>query len=121
MPDVQQFVFDARLPVGDSMNSADPAHPRNVMRNAAIVQNQALADTKYDIYPPPRVEAFTAAVCNTDGVMLGLSVLAGLAAIIAVFYIQHKVMRVVCIAVAIMSIHYAIGKLEKCTEYMLAL
>ena len=120
MPDVQQFVFDARLPVGESTDAANPSHPRNVMRNAAIVQNQALADTKYDIYPPPRVEAFTD-VCKTDTFVLIFAIAASILSIVAVFYIRHQFARVAFIGIAILGIHYAIGKLEKCTEYMLAL
>ena len=52
---VQTFALDSRLPVPDGMSDSDPNHPANVMRNAQIVQNQAVADTKYDPYPPPRL------------------------------------------------------------------
>ena len=46
----QVFVFDNRLPVSENLPLSDPTHPKNVLRNALIVQNQAVADTKYDIY-----------------------------------------------------------------------
>jgi hypothetical protein len=52
---VQTFAVDSRLPIPDGMAENDPTHPKNVMRDAAIVQNQAIADTKYDPYPPPRI------------------------------------------------------------------
>ena len=52
----QTFAMDSRLPVPDNMSPSDPAHPRNVTRNSVIIQNQAAADTKYDPYPPPRVD-----------------------------------------------------------------
>jgi hypothetical protein len=52
---VQTFALDSRLPVPDGMSDNDPSHPANVMRGALIVQNQAVADTKYDPYPPPRL------------------------------------------------------------------
>jgi hypothetical protein len=52
---VQTFALDSRLPVPEGMSDSDPSHPANVMRNAQIVQNQAVADTKYDPYPPPRL------------------------------------------------------------------
>jgi hypothetical protein len=52
---VQTFAVDSRLPIPDGMSDNDPTHPKNVMRDAAIVQNQAIADTKYDPYPPPRI------------------------------------------------------------------
>jgi hypothetical protein len=52
---VQTFALDSRLPVPDGMSDSDPNHPAKVMRDAQIVQNQAVADTKYDPYPPPRL------------------------------------------------------------------
>jgi hypothetical protein len=52
----QSFSIDPRLPIPDDMDLKSPSHPRNVTRNAIVVQNQASADTKYDPYPPPRVE-----------------------------------------------------------------
>lgn len=52
---VQTFALDSRLPIPAGMTEDDPKHPKNVMRNAMIVQNQAVADTKYDPYPPSRI------------------------------------------------------------------
>ena len=53
------FVMDARLPVSESTTQDDPNHPKNVCKGLLMVHNQALADTKYDIMPPPRqVETF---------------------------------------------------------------
>jgi hypothetical protein len=52
---VQTFAPDSRMPVPDGMSENDPNHPTNVMRNAQIAQNQAVADTKYDPYPPKRL------------------------------------------------------------------
>lgn len=49
------YSVDARIPVSDSVSLSDPTHPKNVVKDAMMVQNQASADTKYDAYPPPRV------------------------------------------------------------------
>ena len=54
----RSFIYDARLPVSPTTSESDPTHPKNLMRKALIIQNQAVADTKYDIIPPPRVEGF---------------------------------------------------------------
>jgi len=54
----QTFVVDSRLPVSENQSEDDPNHPKNVAKNAAMVSAQANADTKYDIYPPPRVAGF---------------------------------------------------------------
>ncbi len=53
---IQTFAMDSRLPVSDTMDINDPAHPRNITRSATIVQNQASADTRYDALPPQRVK-----------------------------------------------------------------
>jgi hypothetical protein len=49
------FSVDSRLPIPDDMDLSDPSHPRNVTRNAIMVQQQAKADTKYDPQPPARI------------------------------------------------------------------
>jgi hypothetical protein len=38
------------------MSANDPTHPANVMKGAAIIQNQSAADTMYDPYPPKRID-----------------------------------------------------------------
>jgi hypothetical protein len=110
----QQFVFDSRLPVSPSTRDDDPNHPRNVMRNAIIVANQATADTRYDIQPPPRIEGFKVPEA-LDSIMTYVSILGVIFAIGALIYIRHTVLRVAFIALAIVSIHYAVGRLEKRT------
>jgi hypothetical protein len=49
------YTVDPRLPVGEHVSETDPAHPNMVTRNLLIVQNQAVADTKYDVVRPKRV------------------------------------------------------------------
>lgn len=107
------FVFDTRLPVSSSLPSSDPNHPKNVMRNALIVQNQASADTKYDIYPPPRIEAFsynTLGLSKTHTMMLAL--LVSVVCILILLRVQNLVIRIVFIAIAIYSLHYVTSRLQ---------
>ena len=50
--------MDARLPVSQNMTEDDPNHPKNVVKNIMIVQNQTAADTKYDV-AVQRIDGFT--------------------------------------------------------------
>lgn len=54
----QQLIIDPRLPT-PQLSDSDPAYPRNLIRSITMIRNQAVADTKYDITPPPRIEAFS--------------------------------------------------------------
>jgi len=116
----QQFVLDARLPASDTQSESDPSHPKNVMRNSQIVSAQANADTRYDIYPPPRVDAFTdinaifLQQVSPFYLILG-SVLVALISIFICLKIKHIVVRVMFVGLAIASLHYAVGKLENLT------
>ena len=61
----KKYVYvDPRLPVDPTLSTRDPAHPRNIVRNLAAIEEQALADTVYDGPPPqrdtPLIEAYTA-------------------------------------------------------------
>lgn len=61
----KKYVYvDPRLPVDPTLSTRDPAHPRNIVRNLASIEEQALADTVYDGPPPqrdtPLIEAYTA-------------------------------------------------------------
>lgn len=49
------YTVDPRLPVHPDVNRKDPAHPNNLIRNMHYIQNQAVADAKYDTIPPERV------------------------------------------------------------------
>lgn len=109
----QQFIFDSRLPISDTQTESDPSHPRNVMRAAKITEMQANADTKYDIYPPPRVEGFEN---RNDTVHFFSSVAVAMIALcILVRYELPLPAKFVCVAIAVISLHYAAGKLEKRT------
>jgi len=108
----QQFVFDSRLPVSNSLSLSDPNHPKNVSRTLKVTEMQSNADTKYDIIPPPRVEGFQnrhdawlffGAVCV---VVIGLFIL---------IRPLPLVFKFSCIAVVIFALNYAAGKLENRT------
>ena len=108
---LQTFTYDANLPIPTNMSDNDPGHPKNVVRNAMIVQNQALADTKYDIYPPPRVEGF--AVNETFSFYGSLVVIAILIFITLKF--KNMPLRIVFMVIVVWLIHYVVAKLEKVT------
>lgn len=107
----QTFVFDTRLPVSEHVSEKDPAHPRNVMRNAAIVQNQATADTKYDIYPPKRVEAFSVQIPRTN-IFTVAAILAIIVGIAVSIKVQNIIIRVLLILLVVYSIHYLVAQLS---------
>ncbi len=48
------LTLDPRFQVPDSLATTDPAHPLNLMRSAIEVQNQAAADSVYDMPTPER-------------------------------------------------------------------
>ncbi len=48
------LTLDPRFPIPESLSSNDPSHPMNLVKTATEVQNQAAADTKYDIPTPER-------------------------------------------------------------------
>jgi hypothetical protein len=119
MPTQQTFVFDSRLPVSETTSKDDPNHPKNVCRNALLAMNQAKSDTKYDIVPPPRVEGFSFSFTHSFSFenehKLGISFLCILIALGIVLYARSIAIRLVCIVVLLVSIHYACFILEKRT------
>lgn len=84
-----------------------------------MVQNQATADTKYDIYPPPRVEGFMNMPMPTDKQLIWAvfisSLLTAFVSISFLTYTENKFFRVFFIIAAVLSINYGIGSLEKLT------
>jgi hypothetical protein len=109
----QTFVFDSRLPVSENASESDPNHPKNVMRSAAVVQNQASADTKYDIYPPPRVEGF--ATASNETLLTILSIIGIIVSLTFLLRAANFAVKMVLVVVLVVSIHYAIGRLENRT------
>jgi hypothetical protein len=109
----QTFVFDTRLPVSENISELDPNHPRNIMRNAAIIQNQASADTKYDIYPPTRVEGF--ATMSSETSLTILSVIGIIVSLVFLVRVSNFFLKMGLVTILVMSIHYAVGRLENRT------
>lgn len=103
------FVLDARLPVSEGTSTDDPNHPKNITKGLMVVQNQALADTKYDIYPPPR-EGFTNPESNKTNVFIACVVIIVTLTIVVVSTSTY--LRIACIVVLLFFINYAIYKLE---------
>jgi len=116
---VQTFHVDSRLPVSENVSDTDPSNPKNIVKSTLIVQNQATADTKYDIYPPPRVEAFTSLPLPTPKHMLNIvmivAILTTIVSIGLLTYTSNRVHRIFFIIAAVLGIHYAIISLEKLT------
>ena len=78
--------LDPRFPIPDSLSTTDPAHPMNLTRAAIELQNQAAADSVYDIPTPERfrkrnVEGFRSPFHGPTDYMLALGLLAFLALI----------------------------------------
>ena len=108
----QQFVFDTRLPVSEHTSNDDPNHPKNVMRTALMTSNQASADSKYDIVPPPRVEAF---VDVSPNLMMIASCLVIVISLAFLLHFRSTPIRVVCIGALLVATHYVVYVLENRT------
>jgi hypothetical protein len=67
------YTVDPRIPINPDVSRKDPAHPNNLIRDMQYIQNQAVADAKYDTIPPERVyEAFDSRYSiNTYLIVLG--------------------------------------------------
>lgn len=118
----QTFVMDSRLPVSPNQSEDDPNHPKNVAKNAAMVSAQANADTKYDIYPPPRVAGFVDyGVHHALKTSKQITTIAAFIAIVVSFFIALKsqmvFIKLFAAVVLIMSLNYIVSKIEKRTVY----
>lgn len=107
------FTLDARIPISKDISKDDPNHPKNVSRNFAILTNQAAADTKYDIIPPPRKnpdEGFANPM--SDFWKLVSCVIIILLALLAVVSLRSMYVKISSIALLLLTIHYATYILE---------
>ena len=78
-----------------------------------IVADQASADTKYDIVPPPRVvEAFSTTNETTQHIVCILLIVGSLLLVVRV---QSMPLRILGIGILVLSIHYLLSKLENRT------
>ena len=108
----KQFIFDSRVAVSPNTSENDPAHPKNITRATQITEAQANADTKYDIYPPPRVENFAN---QRDINLFAVSLIVTAIAIYFLLKPQNLIVRFALIATVVLSLHYATGRLENHT------
>ena len=108
----QTFTMDSRIPVGANVSEDDPNHPKNVTKLALMTSAQANADTKYDIYPPPRVENFAN---QRDINLFAVSLIVTAIAIYFLLKPQNLIVRFALIATVVLSLHYATGRLENHT------
>jgi hypothetical protein len=106
---VTTFAFDSRLPVNPNTPDDDPAHPKNVTKGAIMIENQANADTKYDIYPPPRVEGFAAETLQSSYILIGLIaiILIGLACAITC---KNYALKIGSSIAVVYAIHGLVGR-----------
>ena len=107
------FTMDARLPVSENTSKDDPNHPKNVCKGMVVMQNQASADTKYDIQPPPRVEGFETPK-NFDPKFCIACILVFIALTVVVLN-KNFYIKVICVIILLLCINYATSKLEKRT------
>ena len=109
----QQLIIDPRLPK-PQLPESDPAYPPNLVRNITMIMNQAVADTKYDIIPPPRIEAFSK-TASTNKFDLILQFVAILVALVSIGYATRPLplwQRIGSAVIAIGAIRYILQKFK---------
>ena len=115
----QTFTMDSRIPVGANVSEDDPNHPKNVTKLALMTSAQANADTKYDIYPPPRVDGFQD--YRTTKHREAITTVAAIIAVVVLiaFALQARILplKIALVLAIVFCIHYIAGKFEKRTVY----
>ena len=110
---MQTYTIDSRLPVPTDTSPNDPSHPNAVIKAALMTRNQATADSKYDIIPPPRIiEKFVGSSGNSH---FYVAILLIVLSLYTVLHVKNTAIRTGGIVILIMSIHYAVGKISKFT------
>ena len=109
----QGFTVDSRLPVSSSLAETDPTHPKNVVKNMLVLQNQTTADTKYDVAVQRIEDGFTTQ--SHERIRLIAAVIAIIVGIAIAMKITHTVLRILIIAAVVWCIHYVIGRVENRT------
>ena len=101
------YVVDSRLPVSPNTSESDPTHPRMITRNILMVQNQAVADRKYDIVTPARIfEGFAPAAVMTDPrwkFAIGVGIV--FAILYVILRVQHQSVQIALAICAILVLH----------------
>jgi len=108
----QGYTVDSRLPVSANQSESDPNHPKNVVKNMMVVQNQTTADTKYDV-AVQRIDGFTTQ--NEEYIKLIAACIAIVVGIVVAMKITQMIPRILIIAGVVWCLHYVIGRVEKRT------
>lgn len=117
-----RFVLDSNVPVDPNSNPNDPSHPSNVAKRTIMLQQQANADTKYDIPVPNRIppEPFSGNVVADMNSTLGsptyyiiFSVVAALLCIGLAIQCKSFYLKLAFAVAALYLLHYAVGRMEK--------
>lgn len=105
----QLVTVDSRLPPS-SAPADDPTNPMKAIKDLKSVENQANADTRYDVQGNLR-EGFTLNPQRKTLAIIGAIIVA----LIILIYPQPLVVRIVLGVSVIYGIHHILGKLEKNT------
>jgi len=108
----QGFTVDARLPVSQNMSEDDPNHPKNVVKNIMVVQNQTAADTKYDV-AVQRIDGFTTQ--RKEYIRFVAAIIAILVGITIAMKSRTMFVRLGLLMVVVWCLHYVIGRIENRT------
>ena len=108
----QGYTVDARLPVSANTSKDDPAHPNNVIKNMLVVQNQTVADTKYDVVVQ-RLDGFTTQ--GNETIRLVAAIIAIVVGVTIAMKVSHMIVRILILAMVVWCIHYVIGRVENRT------
>jgi len=109
----QGFTVDSRLPVSSSLSENDPTHPKNVVKNMLVLQNQTTADTKYDVAVQRVSDGFTTQ--SHERIRFIAAVIAVLVGIVIAMKTPYMVPRILILVVVVWCIHYVIGRVENRT------
>ena len=105
----QLVTVDSRLPPSNAPKD-DPTNPIKVIKDLKMVENQAAADTKYDIQANLREGFSPSPAQKTLAIISGIIV-----ALIILIFPQPLYIRIGLGVAVIYGIHYVLGKLEKNT------
>ena len=106
------LIVDTRFPATD-LPTSDPANPKNLILDTTMIQNQASADTKYDIIPPPRIDQFVD-YNGSKSMLIGIIMVVLIALYLALIP-RPLYQRIILAAVAVFGLHHIAGKLENRT------
>jgi hypothetical protein len=123
------YHVDPRLPIGDGVNSSDPSHPSNIIKNLLQTQNQASTDAYYDSKPqrlpqgvkttepfaPLWTESVMTNPTQTQQILVISAILAILLCLVFVKLAANLFIKIGIVLVMVVCIHYLLARLEKRT------